>query len=872
MEFILILILILIIFYILNSNHNQPKLNEKFINNSKQKTTEIYVKPTFIIYTQNLGLLIAKSIGYMLNKLKLKYNIVLEITDEDVKLNTDKPNEIYIILFPQTLKIFPDVNKYIIYQLEQYKQSTWINDEYKKKIENSLFTLEYSLENYNNFDPIYKKKIFYFPIPIINIEYDNLDTIYKYDILFVGAPNNRRNNIIRELKKKYNVLFLAKTYNNDLYDLMDQTKIILNLHYYKNAILETTRLNEALFNNKLIISELPDENDVFNKKFYENNIIFIDEIKDDLTNINNLFEKLDFYLNNKNYNEILSKNSDFLNKIFEYSFFYLYNSLLKNNLIENNTNVFNDFKNIDNIIKDKLKFIKNIVVITANFSNIDDNKYDFNNFVNKEYFDWYYFTNSNSKIEGWNVINNNYFDKEDIKINDNDLKMQFYKTQHNNIDLLKKYSYIIWIDPNIIIDNKNFVNDIINLIEEKNDKELFIFENYEHDSLNENQINNLELSSTTKIQLLNLLNNYIKIGYPNNKLYETGFYIYKNNQNNKKLFDDWWFETKNNDLQHNLLFSFAINKNMNNKLYILNENNFIKGKIDGSINKNKLIGYINSHNNINIKNNNIIKKLILNNKLDEINNMNIDYKKINYIDGIIWINSDKDIENKNYMEKILSNLDILNYKIDGINSNNNELLDMFTNVNYERKLNNSEIANTLSHIKAINYLDNLNGNYFLICEDNISFNNLILIDKDLKTIILECPKFDILILNKNYSNYTNGKYVKWENYYKPLQNDYISSSAAYIISREGINKFVKFAKYIDSYFKLDKKNNLDVSDIYIYKYLDTYVYKYNFITTKNINNKTDKIIYDKIIDDKNNLFQLNIILKDFFDYEIKNLF
>jgi len=653
---------------------------------------------------------------------------------------------------------------------------------------------------------------------------------------------------------------------------MDQTKIILNLHYYKNAILETTRLNEALFNNKLIISELPDENDVFNKKFYENNIIFIDEIKDDLININNLFEKLDFYLDNKNYNEILSKNSEFLNKIFEYSFFYLYNSLLKNNLIENNNNVFNDFKNIDNIKKDKLKFIKNIIVITANFSNIDDNKYDFNNFVNKEYFDWYYFTNFNSKIEGWNVINNNFFDKEDIKINDNDLKMQFYKTQHINIDLLKKYSYIIWIDPNIIIDNKNFVNDIINLIEEKNDKELFIFENYEYDSLNEKNINNLELSSTSKIQLLNLLNNYIKIGYPNNKLYETGFYIYKNNQNNKKLFDDWWFETKNNGIQNNLLFSFAINKNMNNKLYTLNENNFIKGKIDGSINKNKLIGHINSHNNINIKNNNIIKKLILNNKLDEINNMNIDYNKINYIDGIIWINSDKNNENKKYMEKILSNVNILNYKIDGINSNNNELLDMFTDINYERKLNNYEIANTLSHIKAINYSNNLNGNYFLICEDNISFNNLILIDKDLETIILECPKFDILILNKNYSNCTNATYVKWENYYKPSQNDYISSSAAYIISREGINKFVKFAKYNDSFFKLDKKNNLDVSDIYIYKYLDTYVYKYNFITTKNINNKTDKIIDEKIIDDKNNLFQLNIILKDFYDYEIKNLF
>ena len=190
---------------------------------------------------------------------------------------------------------------------------------------------------------------------------------------------------------------------------------------------------------------------------------------------------------------------------------------------------------------------------------------------------------------------------------------------------------------------------------------------------------------------------------------------------------------------------------------------------------------------------------------------------------------------------------------------------MFTNVNYERKLNNYEIANTLSHIKAINYLENIKGDYFLICEDNISFNNIILIDKDLKTIISECPKFDILILNKTYLSNINNIYVKWDNYYKPLKNDYIGSSASYIISREGINKLIKFAKYADSYFKLDKKNNLDASDIYIYKYLDTYVYKYNYVTTKNISTITKT---DKPFDDKNNLFQLNIILKDFYNHEV----
>jgi GR25 family glycosyltransferase involved in LPS biosynthesis len=648
---------------------------------------------------------------------------------------------------------------------------------------------------------------------------------------------------------------------------MDQTKIILNLHYYKNAILETTRLNEALFNNKLIISELPDELDIVNKKFYENNIIFIDEIKDDLSNINNLFEKINFYIDNDNYNTALSKNNDFLNKIFEYSFFYFKNCLVKNNLIDNNIDIENNFKNLKNMTNDKIKFIKNIVIVTSNFGNNNENKNDFiGNILNKEYFDWYYFTNSNSKIEGWNIINNNYYEKLGVKLNDNNLKIQFYKTQNINIDLLNKYSYIIWIDPNMIIDNLNFVNDIINLLEKNINSELFIFENYAYNSVNEEQINNLDLNNTIKTKLINQLNSYIENGYTNNKLYESGFLIYKNNDNNKKLMNDWWFESKNDINLTNLSFSYVISKNIIIS-YILNEGNFTKGKIEGSINKNNLIGHIDNPNIKTIKNNNIIKQLILNNNLDEINNLNIDYKKINYIDGIVWINLHKDIERNKYMKEILNNINIDNYKIVGIDSNNNELLDMFTNVNYERKLDNYEIANTLSHIKAINYLENKKGDYFLICEDNISFNNIILIDKDLQSIISECPKFDILILNKTYSTNTNNTYVKWVNYYKPLNNDYIGSCAAYIISREGINKFIKFAKYADTYFKLDKKNNLDVSDIYIYKYLDTYVYKYNFIATKNIFTITKT---DKSFDDKNNLFQLNIILKDFYNHEIKN--
>jgi len=821
-------------------DNEQDKIEEnnqdKIFDNEQDKIFEY----TFIIYTTNIGLLIAESLGHMLIKLNFTYRIVLEITIDDINENRKNPHEIYIILFPQTLKNFPDVNKYIIYQLEQYKQSKWINDEYKKKIENSIFTWEYSLENYNNFEPKYKKKIFYLPVPIIKIVHDNKPTTYKYDLIFVGAPNKRRTDIIRELKKRYKVLFLTKTFNNDLYDKMEQSKIILNLHYYKNAILETTRINEALFNNKLVISEEPDEYDYFNKNMYEQNVVFIDEIKDDLSNIKFLYKNIDKYLDNNRYNSKIIENNDFINKIYEFSFYFFYKSLYKNNLIKTNINY--NFKNINLIIKEKMKYIKNIIVITSNFifNNKEDQEInDLNKIIKKDYFDWYYFTNINTKISGWDILNGNYYDVQKYNLNDK-VKNYFYKTQALKIDLLSKYSYIISIDDTLKINNYNFIIDIIDLLEKHNEDLFLINSDY---TINEDIINNLEVSDDIKNILLKQYNDY-KLIIKDKKIYNTKFFIYKNNETIKNIFNKWWDECIKYNFKLNISLALS---------YIIYKYNINTVSIPIEI-----ISKNNQNDEFNKLNSQIIQKIILGNNLNEIKKLEIDYSKINFIDGIVWIHSNNNKNREDYMINLLKNIPIKNYKIPEFNPNNNDIIDIFRNIKLDRKLTNNEIARTLSHIKAINFLENIEGDYFLICEDNICLKNTVLINKDLKSIIKLSPKFDILILNKNYPLNIEELYSKWSKYYKPNNNEYIGSTSAYIISREGINKLINFAKFNGKYFNLDK-NNLDLSDIYLYKNLDTIVYKYNYIGTKDIE-ITD---VQKQNEDKNNLFQLNIIIKDF---------
>ena len=144
------------------------------------------------------------------------------------------------------------------------------------------------------------------------------------------------------------------------------------------------------------------------------------------------------------------------------------------------------------------------------------------------------------------------------------------------------------------------------------------------------------------------------------------------------------------------------------------------------------------------------------------NSNNIDYSKINYIDYILFINE----ENSDILKNI--NIPVITMKI----------------------LDNKILKDTLS---------NYDGNYFMICYNNILFDNLLLFNNDLKDIIINCPEFDILIIGSNLNNLQEDVYKKIDYNEDSLKN------TCFIVSKNILNK-----------------------DIY-----NVYVYKYNFIKIKN---------------------------------------
>jgi len=269
-----------------------------------------------LIFSTKFGNYIAHSLKYVMLKNNIESEIIFEIDYKNPLL--------HIILFSQKVKIFP--KNYIIYQLEQKDISNWINAKYELSIYHSIKSFDYSQSNIEKFHNILKKKISFFPIPLIPFEllYANnlLNIEPTNNILFYGSLNDIRKNKLKLLNKKlypkYSIKVINNIYGNRLlYEILN-SRIVLNIHFYKGAILETCRINEILSCQRCVISEFPNIIDFRNYKLYKDSVIFSKDIDDMYYKIcdvleRNLYKKnIDFKNHPVNNN---SYTSDFINAL-----------------------------------------------------------------------------------------------------------------------------------------------------------------------------------------------------------------------------------------------------------------------------------------------------------------------------------------------------------------------------------------------------------------------------------------------------------------------------------------------------------------------------------------------------------------------------
>lgn len=250
---------------------------------------------TFVIITNEKISSIAENLKCYFTYFNFKSKILYSF---DKKL--EKKNEIYILLyiklFTEQKNAIPD--NYIVYQMEQFR-SNMFTKEYYKLLNLSKNIFDFSEANNFYYNQIRSNVIINnFPICL---EYNNFDS--EFDILFYGELNTRRSTILKHLQKYCNldIKIVSNVFGEKKNNLIKNCKIVLNLHFYQGACLETCRINEVLKYNKLVISEEPKDEDFLNKELYSECVQYIDIIKNDISNIKSLINKIKYCLDNYEY-------------------------------------------------------------------------------------------------------------------------------------------------------------------------------------------------------------------------------------------------------------------------------------------------------------------------------------------------------------------------------------------------------------------------------------------------------------------------------------------------------------------------------------------------------------------------------------------
>ncbi|MGE6167769.1 GT99 family glycosyltransferase N-terminal domain-containing protein [Aeromonas media] len=228
---------------------------------------------------------------------------------------------LHIVICPQMFPVLPGL--YIAYQLEQSVSSRWFTDDYLARLENSLAIFDYSLKNiaFLQAKGLSYRQIYHLPVGFLPRELDN-PVPETVDVLFYGDINNdRRREYVTELKKHFSVKIINDLFGDALYAEMSKAKVIVNIHYYEGALLETTRIYECLSQNKIIISEESSDMDE-----YSTLLPLVDFVP--VNDIQAMVDKVEYWVSNdvarKKRNNEIKKGCTDMPDMFSYYFLRLF--------------------------------------------------------------------------------------------------------------------------------------------------------------------------------------------------------------------------------------------------------------------------------------------------------------------------------------------------------------------------------------------------------------------------------------------------------------------------------------------------------------------------------------------------------------------
>ncbi|WP_087717802.1 glycosyltransferase [Salinicola salarius] len=168
-------------------------------------------------------------------------------------------DRLHIVVCPQMFETLPGC--YIAFQMEQSVSSRWFDTAYFQRLENALAVLDYSLKNIEYLQTegnLEYRQLFHVPISNLSkpLSPSAEAPVPEYDVVFYGDIHNpRRKAFLDAIGQRYKLLVVNEVFGEALYAQLRRARLVLNIHYYEGALLETTRIYECLSLGLPVVSE-----------------------------------------------------------------------------------------------------------------------------------------------------------------------------------------------------------------------------------------------------------------------------------------------------------------------------------------------------------------------------------------------------------------------------------------------------------------------------------------------------------------------------------------------------------------------------------------------------------------------------------------
>jgi len=306
----------------MGNQHNLQQINKKHQQERQRQESQLQVRQRqerqqqqhniiFKIQTTKYLLNIANSLRSILHNMEFSASVMSsEEISREIELEQETTGVHYIFVCIGHMFHLPKKCKYYIYNLEQAHyypdfpricssrdRREFINTAFK----NAVTIFDYSKMNIANYPNTFKNKVVYLPIPLFEEKKSKVvsDIEKEYDVLFFGGMNDRRQKIMKYLKENIdiNIHIVTSIFGEDLYDIIKKSRIVLNIHFKGESLLETARIHDCIrHSTPLIISE--ESIDKSTMEEYKDIVNFVPVIKEDLSNINELIEGIQNLLSN----------------------------------------------------------------------------------------------------------------------------------------------------------------------------------------------------------------------------------------------------------------------------------------------------------------------------------------------------------------------------------------------------------------------------------------------------------------------------------------------------------------------------------------------------------------------------------------------